>query len=122
MRSGRPRPQLKDWRRVATRYEKLARNFCIGRGTRRGCHVVDQLNPVPGTLLEKRVPIQRAPISCVGDDLLSVLAKVHRRAVAPRTVRLSEVGGRLALVPFRAISMSWRCLRVATSASASMAR
>jgi hypothetical protein len=46
----------------------------------------------------------------------------YRRAAAPRTARLSEVGGRLALVPLRAISMSLRCLRVATRASASMAR
>jgi hypothetical protein len=46
----------------------------------------------------------------------------YRRAAAPRTARLSEVGGRFALVPLRAISMSLRCLRVATRASASMAR
>jgi hypothetical protein len=45
-----------------------------------------------------------------------------RRAAAPRTVRLSEVGGRLALPVLSAISISRRCLRVATSASASIAR
>jgi hypothetical protein len=54
--------------------------------------------------------------------LSSPIGPAYRRAAAPRTARLSEVGARLALVPFRAISMSWRCLRVATRASDSMAR
>jgi len=31
---------------------------------------------------------------------------LYRLFTAPRTVRLSEVGGRVALVPFRAISRS----------------
>ena len=45
-----------------------------------------------------------------------------RRAATPRTVRLSDVSGRAALPDLSAISMSRKCLRVATSASASMAR
>jgi hypothetical protein len=40
----------------------------------------------------------------------------------PRTARLSEVGGRVAWVDLTAASISRMCLRVAASASTSMAR